>query len=139
MQRIVRLGALLLLSATPTLAQVIIQNEKHRDVPEQRAQLLYRMACAVASEHFHVKPASAEFRVILVLGDPDERFLADTIHDSYTIYMNNWDEEKFASTLVLIEVNRLTRIQQYKEMVLEILRRSNRGAPVTVGQLRRKK
>jgi len=65
--------------------------------------------------------------------------ITSSIHDLYTIHMDNWDEEKFASTLVLIEVNRLTRIQQYKEMVLEILRRSNKAAPVTVGQLRRKK
>ncbi len=139
MRRVAQVGALLALTAVPSVAQVTIQNEKHREVPEQKVQLLYRMACAVAAERFHVKAQDAEFRVVLVLGDPDERFLADTIHAAYTIYMDNWDEEKFASTLVLIEANRLTRIQQYKQMVLEVLRRSNKAAPVTVGQLRRKK
>ncbi len=139
MRRIAQFGALLALTAAPSFAQVTIRNDKHREVPEQKVQLLYRMACAVAAERFHVRAQEAEFRVVLVLGDVDERFLADTIHEVYSIYMDNWDEERFASTLVLIEANRLTWIEQYKQMVLEVLRRSNKAGSVTVGQLRKKK
>jgi hypothetical protein len=139
MKRLLLVAAMVLLTNAVGLAQVTIQNDKHRDLPKQKVDVLYRAACQVVAERFHVPPLQTQFQLTLVMGEVNERTYADNLLDVYKIYMDNWDEEKFVSTLVMIETYRLFRIQQHKEVVVEILRRASEMAPVSVADLRRKK
>ena len=139
MKRLLLAAAMVLLTNAAGFAQVTIKNEKHRDLPIQKVDVLYLTACQVAAEKLHVPPLETQFHLTLVMGEVNERMYADNILDVYKIYMDNWNEEKFVSTLVMIETYRLFRIQRYKEVVVEILRRANEAAPVSVADVRSKK
>jgi len=74
--RLLLADAMVLLTSTAGFAQVTIQNDKHRDLPKQKVDLLFRTACQVAAERFHVPPSGTQFQLTLVMGEVNERISA---------------------------------------------------------------
>jgi hypothetical protein len=111
--------------------QITIDNPKHLDIPEGRAKVLLNVACKVVGEKFHRNPANLEFPVILVLGQP-WHYTADADNGVYAIYLETWDDTRFASSAMMLAVSRVVPTNQYKEMVAEILKRSKQILPVRI-------
>ena len=112
-----------------------IVNSHETDIPRERARVLLLTACRVVAEQFHRKPEDVELRVTLVLGDPHERLGVD---DSgvMTLYLERWNETRFVNGVITGAIKRLTTVGVRKEMYAEILRRTDRAAPISTNQLR---
>jgi hypothetical protein len=131
-------AALVLLGCSPAAAQVTISNPQHLQVPEDKVQILFRTACQVVAEEFHVHRSALEFPLTLVLGDSKERFTEDEEHQAYTIYLHHWDEARFAVSALRLANLRLVPPSLRNRMALEILKRSNQIAPVPVSGFAKK-
>jgi hypothetical protein len=129
--------ALILAAQCSSLAQLTIENPKHIEVPEQKANFLLNTACRVVGEKFRIsKPADRRFALTLVLGSKDEHYTADADQDAYTLFLERWDENKFTLAVTNLAIQRLVIHDRLASIVTEILRRSARVAPVPVTQLR---
>jgi hypothetical protein len=118
-------SCLALLGSSASPAQIIIKNPKHLSVPDNKPQVLFRMACQQVAEEFHiVDPAKLQFPVTVVLGEAS-RYTADEDAQVYTIYLERWDDVRFVSSVVMLAAHRVVTREQYKKMVLETLRRAN--------------
>jgi hypothetical protein len=69
-----------LLLVCPLVAQVTIKNPDHLDVPEPKVQILIHTTCQVVAREFHIHKGEVEFPLVLVLGDPNERYTSDGEH-----------------------------------------------------------
>ena len=132
------LGLMLILAlavSTATRAQVTVQ-KNGADVPEERASVLYNTAMRVVAQEFHLKDASdIRFPVTLVLGDANERVTGDELNKVYVIYMERWDEAKFALAASRIAIQRLVSEERKTRIVSDILRRASQIAPVSLPAL----
>jgi hypothetical protein len=130
-------SCLALLGGSATLAQVTVKNPKHLSVPEDRPQILFRMACQRVAEEFHVvDPAKLQFPVTVVLGEAS-RYTADEDTQAYTIYVERWDDARFVSSAVMLAAHRVVTRERYKRIVLEVLRRANEVMPVQAADLQK--
>jgi hypothetical protein len=129
------LGVLLALLASPASAQVtIVKNGV--TVPEEKAQILFNMTCRVVAEEFHLpEPTAARFPVTLVLGDSNERVLGDELNQTYFIYMNRWDDVQFTTSASRLALQHLISKERKAKLVVEILQRAERVAPVSARAL----
>src|SRR5271156_730211 len=126
-----------LLGGSATLAQITIKNPKHLPVPENKPEMLFRLACQQVAEEFHiVDPAKLQFPVTVVLGEAS-RYTADEDTQTYTIYMERWDDVRFVSSVVMLAAHRVVTRERYKKMVLEALRRANEILPVQAAELQK--
>jgi hypothetical protein len=120
-------------------AQITV--EKHGAyVPDEKVNILYQTTFRVVAQEFRLRDSSdLRFPVTLVLGDPNERVLGDELNKVYVIYMERWDEAKFALAASRIAVQHLVSEERKNRIVHEILRRSNQIAPLPLpaSQLRR--
>jgi len=131
------MSCLALLGGSATLAQITIKNPKHLSVPYDKPPVLFRIACQQVAEEFHiVDPAKLQFPVIVVLGEAS-RYTADEDTQTYTIYMERWDEVRFVSSVVMLAAHRVVTRERYKKMVLEALRRANEIMPVQAADLQK--
>jgi hypothetical protein len=122
-------SCLALLGSSASLAQITIKNPKHLSVPDNKPQVLFRMACQQVAEEFHiVDPAKLQFPVTVVLGEAS-RYTADEDTQAYTIYLERWDDVRFVSSVVMLAAHRVVTRERYKRMVLEALRRANEVMP----------
>jgi hypothetical protein len=130
-------GCLALLGSSATRAQITIKNPKHLSVPDNKPQVLFRMACQQVADEFHiVDPAKLQFPVTVVLGEAS-RYTADEETQAYTIYLERWDDVRFVSSVVMLAAHRLVTRERYKKMVLEILRRADQVTPVQLADLQK--
>jgi len=115
-------------------AQVVIENPQRLEVPEQRVQMLHRIICRVVADQLHLRGAKKEFPVTVILGEQEQRVLADE-KGMFRIYLKHWDERSFAiSDLQLVLQQAMIR-KHWHTMVSEVVRRYQQSAPVYVGEL----
>ncbi len=127
----------MLLGSSLLNAQLVIENPKHLDVSEQRAQAVFLTTIRVMEREFHSEGALENmFRMRLVLGEKPERFTIDDPLGNGTVYMERWSEGKFAVTAMRLSVQHLLVPDRQKRMLEEIVRRTHEIAPVTASQLR---
>jgi len=132
-----RTTALLLLGSSLVRAQLVIENPKHLEVPEQRAQAVFLTTMRVMEKEFHSQGTLENtFRLRLVLGEKPERFTIDDPSGNGTVYMERWNEGKFAVTAMRLSIQHLLVPERQKHMLEEIVRRTHEIAPVTASQLR---
>jgi hypothetical protein len=125
-----------LVGCSTTLAQITIKNPDNLSVPDNKPQVLLRMACRVVAEEFHIHdPAKLDFPLILVLGEPF-RYTADDDNHLYTIYLDRWDDIRFTAYAVMLASHLVVVRGCYKKMVVETLRRASRVSPVQADALR---
>lgn len=132
-------AAFVTLVSTVALAQVTIQSNG-TSVPEEKVNVLYQTTFRVVAQELHVRDVDdLRFPVTLVLGDANERVVGDEVLKVYTIYMERWDEAKFALAASRIAVQHLVSEERKRKIVSEILRRSTQIAPVPLqaSQMRR--
>jgi hypothetical protein len=75
------------------------------------------------------------FPVTLVLGDRNQRYVADEVHQQYSIYMDNWNDTQFAVSATRLAIQHLVSKERREQLVGEILRRTNRVTPIALGDL----
>ena len=132
-----RTTALLLLGSSLVRAQLVIENPKHLEVPEQQAQAVFLTTMRVMEKEFHSQGALENtFRMRLVLGEKPERFTIDDASGNGTVYMERWNEGKFAVTAMRLSIQHLLVPERQKRMLEEIVRHTHEIVPVTVSQLR---
>ena len=130
-------SVLLVAASSLVRAQLVIENPRHLDVPEQQAQVLFQTTARVLESEFH-SPRSLEntFRMRLVLGEKAERFTIDDPSGNGTLYLEKWNEGKFAIAAMRLAVQHLLVPERQKRMLEEIVRRTHEITPVKAAQLR---
>lgn len=132
-----RTAALVLLTSVCLRAQLIIENPKHLDVPAAQAQTLFLNINRVVEKEFHSRGSlENRFRVRLVLGEPQERLAIDDALGNASLYMEHWDEGKFAVSTMRLAVQHLLAPDLQKKILEEAVRRTRQEAPVSATQLR---
>ena len=133
------LGTLIaLVGSSAATAQITVKNPSRLPLPDNKPQILLNMACRVVADEFHVRDAATlDFPLILVLGEPFH-YTADDEDQLYTIYLDRWDDTMFASSAVMLASHRVVTKDQYKKMVVEILRRADHVSPIPAENLRRR-
>jgi len=129
----------LLLTVSSSLgAQLTIENPKKLDVPEQRAQVLFLNINRTMESEFHVSGTfENKFRVRLVLGEPLERFSIDDTQGNGTVYLERWNESKFAISTMRLAMQHLLGPERQKKMLEEVSRRMSKSAPISADDLRK--
>jgi hypothetical protein len=112
-----------------------IVNSAHADVPRDRAKVLLLTTCRVVAEEFHRKPEEVELQMTLIVGAGSERYAIDPA-GHMTLYLESWNEVKFVDGVITGAMQRLTPLRTRRQMLSEILRRTDRIAPVGANQLR---
>ncbi len=131
---------LVVLSALPSRAQLTIENPKHLDYPKDKAEVLYRTACRVVAEEFRVaEPSTYTFPLTLVLGTEDERYTANDEKHTYVVYLRDWDEQRFASSTMMLAIHRLLPRERQQHMLAQIIKRAKSVVPVSVNELQSRK
>lgn len=121
---------------TDSRADVLtIVNSANKDVPKDRAKVLLLTTCRVVAQEFHRKPEDVELHMTLIVGEGSERYAIDP-GGRMTLYLQNWDEVKFVDGVITGAMQRLTPLSTRRQMLSEILRRTDRIAPVSASQLR---
>src|SRR5882757_8550386 len=132
-----RTTALLLLGSSLVAAQVVIENPKHLEVSEQQVQAVFLTTVRVVEKEFHSQSALENtFRLRLVLGEKPERFTIDDPSGNGTVYLERWNEGRFAVTTMRLAIQHLLAPGRQKQILEEIVRRMQGIAPVTAAQLR---
>jgi len=131
------MSVFLLAASSLAWAQLVIENPGHLDMPEQQAQLLFLTTNRVLESEFH-SPGALEnaFRMKLVLGEKAERFTIDDSSGNGTIYLEKWNEGKFAVAAMRLAVQHLLVPERQKRMLEEIVRRTHEIAPIKAAELR---
>jgi hypothetical protein len=112
-----------------------IVNLHQTDVPGDRARVLLLTTCRVVAEEFHRSTGDIDLRVTLVLGESSERVAVGDYGD-ITLYLERWNESKFVDGLITAAFERLATLRSRREMFTEIVRRTDKIAPVAANQLR---
>ena len=113
-------------------AQVTVQ-KNGVDVPEAKVNILYNTTFRVVAREFHLPDASTlHFPVTLVLGEPNERVSGDELNKVYVIYMESWDDAKFALAASRIAMQQLISEARKTRIVNEIVWRANQIVPVSL-------
>ena len=123
------------LLVSPLLAQVTIRNPEHLEVPEQKVGILLHTTCQVVAREFHLPEKDVEFRLVLVLGDPNEHYTSDEEHQLYTLYLYRWNEPQFATSAMRLAIQHMVTQSIRDKLVKEILKRSNGMTPVSIKAL----
>lgn len=110
-------------------------NSHQTDVPIERARVLLLTTCRVVAEQFHKRPEEVDLRMTLVLGDPGERVVVDN-SGGMTLYLDHWNETKFVDGVITGSIQQLMTLRTRNQMFTEILRRTDKIAPVAANQLR---
>jgi len=112
-----------------------IVNPGHINIPGDRARVLLITTCRVVAEEFHRSSEDVEMMMTLVMGARDEHYSIDK-EGRMTMYLERWDEGKFVDGVITSVVQRLAPLHLRNQMFTEILRRTDRIAPVSTKQLR---
>lgn len=112
-------------------AQVTIVNPQRLDVPEQRAQIIYRTTLRVLAETFETD-TPVPFPITLDLGDANEHYSADEDAGVHEIHLTQWNEKKFAISVMRLTLEHLVDRDCRNVLVYEILTRTDAISPVEV-------
>jgi hypothetical protein len=112
-----------------------IINPRDRDVPIDRARVLLITTCRVVAEEFHREANDVDVRLDLIVGEPNERYSIEK-NGRLTLYLDHWDETRFVDAVITGALQQLTPPPARRQMLIEVLRRSDRIAPVSTRQLR---
>ena len=116
--------------ASSLQAQVTIQNRQHLEIPEHRLQILHNIVCRVVANEFHIQESKVQGPVTVVLGEQQERTVADEFNGVYTIYLEHWDETTFASSDIRLMIQRMAFRNNSEQMAREVIRRVDLLFPV---------
>jgi hypothetical protein len=89
----------------------------------------------VSDECRQSNTSDLRFETVLVLSLGEEHYTVDENRNTYTVFLNPWDERKFATLAMRFCVQRFAASRE-KHLVQEIFRRVNRTGPVSVESLR---
>jgi|SRR5215470_7466267 len=130
------ISALLVVASTLLQAQLTIENPKHLEVPDPLAQALFLTASRVVETEFHCL-ASAEntLRIRLVLGQTTEHLTENDSFGNGSIYLERWDENKFAFAAMRLVLLRIIGPHRQERMLREIVSRAHDIAPVRPAEL----
>lgn len=117
----------------PDLLTVV--NSHQPDIPIERARVLLLTTCRVIAEEFHQRPEDVDLRMTLILGDRHERVAVDD-NGGMTLYLEHWNETKFVDGVITGAMQLLMPLHTRKQVFTEILRRTDKVAPVAANQLR---
>jgi len=120
-------------SGRPDLLTIV--NSRQSDVPIERARVLLLTTCSVVAEEFHKRPEDVDLRMTLVLGEQHERVAVDD-SAGMTLYLERWNETKFVDGVITGAMQLLMPLHTRKQVFTEILRRTDKIAPVAANQLR---
>ena len=99
--------------------------------------LLYTLVCQQVAESYHVKNyKDIEVPLTLALGEERERYLIDHLTGAATVYLQQWNETRFASAAVMIAFHHVLTNDQFQVVVTKALKRFSKIAPETVTTLR---
>jgi hypothetical protein len=130
--------ALILGSSSFCSAQLTVNNPKHLYFPEDRAKVIFSTACRIVATEFHVEKASKiDFPLVVVVGDPNERYTGDLRNHVFTIYLDHWDETQFATSSMGLAIQLLIPQEERLKIITQILRRSEQVLPVSVNAFKR--
>ena len=116
-------------------AQVTIENPKNLPVNEERVNLLYTMICQEMAKTYHIRDyKKLEYPLTLVLGEEYERYSIEVSTGS--IYLQKWDETRFASGATLLAFHRVLSEEQFRIVAMKALKRFRNTRPVTVSEAR---
>jgi hypothetical protein len=116
-------------------APLTIVNPQHQEISEDRVKVLFLTTCQVVAGEFRRHADELDMRLTLVLGDGNERS-AIANDGRLTLYLDRWNEGKFVDGVITGAMQHLATLDTRKKMARDILRRSNRIAPVSLTQLR---
>ena len=120
--------------------ELTIENPKGLPVKQEEVSLLYTLVCQQVAETFHVKNyKDIEVPLTLVLGEERERYLIDHLTGAATIYLQQWNEPRFASAAVMIAFHHVLTNDQFQTVVTKALKRFSKIAPETVTTLRNRR
>ena len=128
-----------LLLVCPLVAQVTIKNPDHLDVPEQKVQILFHTTCQVVAREFHIHTGELEFPLVLVLGDPNERYTSDEEHQLYTVYLFRWNEAQFVASSMKLSLQHMVTHSRRDRLLREVLERSSGMDTIPISSLRCKR
>jgi len=111
-----------------------INNPKHKDIPVTRARVLLLTTCRVVADEFHRKPTDVNVRLDLVVGERNEYYSIEK-DGRVTLYLDHWDETRFVDAVITGAMHQLTPPHLRKQMLSEVLKRSDQVAPVSTKQL----
>lgn len=111
-----------------------ITNPEHRDIPAARAQVLLLETCKIVADEFHRKASDIHVRINVVVGDPNERYSIEK-DGHVTLYIDHWDETRFVDVVITGAMHQLTPPHLRRQMLTEILKRSDQVTPVSTKQL----
>jgi hypothetical protein len=117
----------------PDLLTVV--NSHETDIPIERARVLLLTTCRVVAEQFNKKPDDLELRMTLIFGEPHERVAVDD-SGGMTLYLEHWNETKFVDGVITGAMQLLMPLHTRKQVFTEILRRTEKIAPVAANKLR---
>jgi hypothetical protein len=123
-------SVLIVILSSVSLAQVTIQNPQHLEISAQRVQMLHNIICHVVAKEFHTRDSKVAGPVTLVLGEREERTVADEPNGISTFYLQRWDEATFAISDMRLAVLRMVSHDHWQPMAREVIRRVNEVAPV---------
>jgi len=126
---------LVLLTGKLLAAQITGENPQKLEWPEQRAQMLHRIICGVVGKDLHLRGKNAQFPVTLVLGEQQQRIVADEDKGIFKIYLKQWDEPSFAVSDLQVVLQRGMVRKYWQPMVSEVVRRFQQVAPVSADDL----
>ena len=125
----------ILASGLPGAAQVTIQNPKNLPVDQERVALLYRMSCQEVAESFHIRDyAKLQYPLNVVLGEERERYEIDHKTGTGTIYIQRWEEVRFAGAAAMLAIDHVMSTEQFRAVVTKTLKRFRNTRPVTVSE-----
>jgi|KBSMisStaDraftv2_1062788.scaffolds.fasta_scaffold669310_2 hypothetical protein len=131
-----KLSILLLLvvvGACPSHAQLQVENRDHMAFSDERARIIFKTACRVVEEEFHLKrTALSEFPLTLVLGSSEDQYQDNHDAGIYRIELKSWDEKKFAVGVIRLAIERMVSRDVRDRLVRQILTRSNAISPLSV-------
>jgi len=116
-------------------AQVTMHNPQHLEIQEW-VQILHNIVCRVVAEEFHIRERNVQGPVTVVLGERQERTVADELNGVYMIYLEHWDEKTFASSDVRLMIQRMAFRNHSEQMAREVIRRAGQLLPANADKLR---
>jgi hypothetical protein len=144
-ERVIRMSARILTilcfalfgAGTLRAGKVTIENPKGLPVKQEEVSLLYTLVCQQVAESFHVK--DIEVPLTLVLGEERERYLIDHLTGAGTIYLQQWNDSRFAGAAVMIAFHHVLTNDQFQVVATKALKRFSKIAPETVTTARNRR
>lgn len=129
-------GAALLLASSMSLAQLSFDNPKNLNLPEDQARWLLRMSCRAVADQLRLRESSVpQFEMRLVLSDEEEHFGYDEHTGVPTLFLHEWNGQKFATAAVRFAVEWSVSLSQQQRIISDVLRRFQETVPVPATHL----